>query len=58
MWALLTLIVISCIELGIALAKHGQPKEGKYSFWVYLFSCAVQYWLLYEAGLFDKYIDK
>jgi hypothetical protein len=56
MWALIVLICITFIDLGIYLAKHGQPRTDKFNFWLYLFCAAIQWWLLYEAGLFDKYI--
>ena len=56
MWALIVLICITFIDLGIYLAKHGQPRTDKFNFWLYLFCATIQWWLLYEAGLFDKYI--
>lgn len=55
MWALITLILLNVFGLGVALAKHGTPQPN-YNFWVTLFSNAVAWWLLYEAGLFDQYI--
>lgn len=49
-------IIIICLlatALGIALAKHGEPKEGYYSFWVQLLSVAIDVGLLWWGGFFD-----
>lgn len=55
MWALITLIVCSLIGLGYALAKDGEPR-GNFSFFLTLVDEIITWWLLYEAGLFDKYL--
>lgn len=55
MWALITLITLSLISVGFCLAKHGELR-GKYNFWLYLINEGITWWLLYEAGLFDKYL--
>ena len=56
MWALIAIIVLYAMSLGIYLVKDGEPKEENYSFIAKLISTAIEIWLLYEAGLFDKYI--
>lgn len=44
-----------CINLGIHLAKHKEPREDRYNFWVALFAFAVQVTLYYFAGLFENF---
>ena len=56
MWAIITLVVIWCIGLGISLAKHGEEREDKHNFWYTLIGVLFEIWLLYKAGLFDKYM--
>ena len=46
----LTLLMMS---LGIYLAKHGEPKTGKYSFWSALISTTIQIVILYLGGFFS-----
>ncbi len=55
MWALIVLIVMSILGLGITIGKHGEPRPN-YNFWTKLIAEAIAWWLLYEAGLFDKYL--
>ena len=40
------------LSLGCHLAAHGRPKEGTYSFWTALTSCAIQFFLLYKGGFY------
>lgn len=56
MWALIVIIFISVLELGISIGKHGEP-QGEYNAWVELINFILTWWLLYEAGLFDKYLN-
>lgn len=55
MTATIILIILLVLDLGITLAKHGEPKGGTYSFWVTLLAVALQVYLYYAAGLFDKF---
>lgn len=55
MIATIILLVLLAVDLGISLAKDGEPKEGKYSFWVTLIAIALYVWLYYEAGLFNNF---
>ena len=55
MIATIFLIILLVLELGISLAKDGEPKGGTYSFWVSLIAVATQAYLYYAAGLFDKF---
>ena len=51
MWAIITLIILQFIGFFISAAE----KSGREIFWT-IFGLALQWWLLYMAGLFDKYI--
>lgn len=57
-----TIIILSLtiLGLGISLGKHGEYKpdfDQKYNFWVTLFIDAIWLILLYNAGLFDKFMN-
>lgn len=56
MWALIVIIFLSVLSLGISIGKHGESK-GECNAWVELISFIITWWLLYEAGLFDKYLN-
>ena len=56
MIATIILLCILFINLGIELANHGKPKEGKYSFWGKLIAVIINLILFYYAGLFDKFM--
>jgi hypothetical protein len=45
------------LNLGMILAFHGKDREGKYNFFVSLFSFLLVTWLLYRAGCFDNFIQ-
>lgn len=45
-------IVIIALGLGISLAKHGEPREDKYSFFNALFGASIQIGLLILGGFF------
>jgi hypothetical protein len=49
------LLVILCLSNGISLAKHGEPREDNYSFWVTLTSTVITLSLLYWGGFFDVF---
>lgn len=51
-WQIIYLALLM-MGLGIHLAKDGQPKEGKYSFWTALISLGIQIALLYFGGFFN-----
>ena len=55
MIATIIIIILLAIDLGMSLAKHGEPKGGTYNFWVTLLAVALQAYLFYAAGLFDKF---
>lgn len=58
MIASIIILVIFAINLGINLAKHGEPKDGKYNFWAEIISTFIMLSLLYYAGTFDKLIKR
>lgn len=45
-------IGIMFMGLGLNLAKDGQPKEGKYSFWAQFLADAIILFILYKGGFF------
>lgn len=55
MVATVILLVIQVLALGIALAKHGEPREGNYNFWTVLIEVIIAITLYYYAGLFDNF---
>lgn len=57
MIASIIILVIFAINLGVTLAKHGEPKDGKYNFWAEIISTFIMLSLLYCAGTFDKLIN-
>lgn len=57
MIASIIILIIYAINLGITLAKNGEPKGGKYNFWAELISTFIMLSLLYCAGTFDKLIN-
>ena len=48
----LALTALYLMSLGIHLTRHGEPKTGKYSFWIALISCAIEFSLLYFGGFY------
>lgn len=57
MIASIIILIIYAINLGITIAKNGDPKDGKYNFWVELISTCIMFTLMYCAGTFDKLIN-
>ena len=55
MIATIILLVFNFLSLGYALAKHGEPKEENYNFWVELTVAIILMVLYYYAGLFDNF---
>ena len=51
-WPQIVWIVISGIGLGIALVKHGEPRQSNYNFWVTLMSLGIEVLILYKGGFF------
>lgn len=41
------------MSLGLYLAKDGEPKEGKYSFWEALISTIIMFVLLWKGGFYS-----
>lgn len=57
MWAIIILLFVDILVLGMHLAKHGEPRTDNYNFFTQLLGFVIVWWLLYEAGLFDKYLN-
>ena len=56
MVAAIILLCLMVLGLGIALAKHGQPRKDPYNFWTQLISFIISIVLLYFAHFFDIFI--
>jgi hypothetical protein len=46
------LCALVTLNIGVALAKHGEPRTGKYGFFSSLFSAAIMFTLLIWGGFF------
>ncbi len=44
------MICLMAIGFGVGMANHGKPETGKKSFWVTLFSLAINFSLLWWGG--------
>ena len=45
-------VILMAMSLGMHLAKHGEPRTGKYNFWAELFGSTVTLALLWGGGFF------
>ncbi|WP_186321332.1 hypothetical protein [Bacillus sp. FJAT-22090] len=45
----LAIVILGVLNVGVNLAKHGQPKEDNYSFWSALFGVLITIGLAYMA---------
>lgn len=52
-WPQLTYLALSCLAVGVHLAKHGEPRKDKYGFWSALISSAIMTFILYKGGFFN-----
>ena len=55
MIATIIILALTFMDIGAALVKHGQPKEGKWNFWAVLLVDGIMLILLWQAGLFDNF---
>lgn len=51
-WPQITMASLTLIGLGVALAKDGEPKKEKHSFWFSVFNTVLCYIILYYGGFF------
>lgn len=51
-WQQITVLVIVGAELGLALGKHGKPRDGTHSFGIALVSYAIWMGILISGGFF------
>jgi hypothetical protein len=49
------LLSLSGMALGMHLAKNGEPRTDKYSFFAKLAATAIELWLLYNTGFFNVF---
>ena len=55
MWPQIVYLIITAMGVGLALARHGKPKEGKDNFWVSLIATSAVWYLLYVGHFFDVF---
>ena len=55
MIATIIILILMVGNVFFALAKHKEPKPGRYNFWVTLICTLIELWLFSAAGLFDKF---
>lgn len=48
----LAFLALLFLGVGINLGKHGEPKQGKYNFWVALLGAGMYLFILYKGGFF------
>lgn len=46
-------VALLMLSLGISLAKHGEPRDDKYSFGASFIATAIQIAILYAGGFFS-----
>ena len=49
------ILVWFTLEMGMVLAKHGQPKGGRWSFWSHLFAIGALLNLMWWGGFFEPW---
>ena len=54
-WPQITILILIVLQIGISLAKDGQPKTGKWSFGWSLFNASILLTLLYFGGFFNQH---
>lgn len=48
----IALTALYIFSMGVHMAKHGEPRTGKYSFWAALIAAAIEIALLYFGGFY------
>lgn len=54
--AQIIILMTQMLSLGIIMARHGEPKEGKENAWHTLIAIMLLQALLYWGGFYDKWI--
>ncbi len=52
-WPQITIIVLGAMSVGLHLAKDGQPRTGKYSFFLSAFTVGTEMYVLHAGGFFS-----
>ena len=47
------MIIVFGLNLGISIAKNGEPREDTYNFWITLIGTIINVGLLYWGGFFS-----
>lgn len=48
-WYFITLAILYILQVGLHLGKHGEPREGKYNFYMSLVAATFEIWMIYKA---------
>lgn len=48
-WYLATIVGLNVLSIGIAFAKHGEPRTGKHNFWANIAVSLLEIWLVVMA---------
>lgn len=48
---------LTFLGLGLAFAKHGQPKEEKWNGWISLLTASFVIFILYKGGFFNVLLN-
>jgi hypothetical protein len=51
-WPQFTAVALLLLSLGHTLAKHGEPRDGKYNFWGGLFATVLWLFVWLKGGFF------
>lgn len=55
MTAQIIVIGINILTAGIYLARHGEPRNEEYNFWLYMLGSVISNALLYWGGFYDVF---
>ena len=53
-WPQIIWVILMCINLGMSMMQHGEPREGRNNAWVTALSLAIIVPLLYWGGFFSS----
>jgi hypothetical protein len=54
-WPQYVMIGLIAASIGMALAKDGEPRTGRWSFWISLLAAAINIGILYAGGFFGAH---
>lgn len=51
-WFVILMVIVNILSMGIAIGKHGEPKDGEYNAWASLIATCIFFTLAWLGGLF------